>query len=74
MLIFESGKVYHQQFENGDREFFLAIERFKNGRWKGYRTSGNRKPVQYAADPSIPAWVETPQNEVPAKLARVLNP
>jgi hypothetical protein len=27
---FEAGKVYHQQFENGDREYFLAIEQFKN--------------------------------------------
>jgi hypothetical protein len=66
---FEAGKVYHQEFANGDREYFLAIEQFKNKRWKGYRTTGNRKPVQTMGDPTIPGWIETAQNEVPRKLA-----
>jgi hypothetical protein len=68
---FETGKTYHQQFENGDREYFLAVEQFKNGRWKGYRTTGNRKPVQTMGDPTVPYWLETPLNEIPKKLAQL---
>jgi hypothetical protein len=70
-MIFESGKVYHQQFENGDRIYFLAIAQFKNGRWNGYRAEANRKPVKSMGDPTIPAWVETPCAEIPRKLAAV---
>lgn len=65
---FEPGCVYHQQYENGDREYFLAIAQFKNGRWSGFRTTGRHKPVKTMGDPTIAAWVETPVSEIPAKL------
>lgn len=69
---FKRGYVYHQQYENGDREYFLAIEQYKNGRWKGYRTTGNIKPVQAMGDPTVPAWRETLVHEIPPKLSRLI--
>lgn len=73
MAIFEAGKVYHQEFENGDREYFLAVAQFKNKRWNGYRTSGNRKPVKAMGDQTVPGWIETTQAEIPLKLARIIS-
>ena len=46
----------------------LAVSQFKNGRWKGYRTTGNIKPVQTMGDPTVPYWIETPASEIPRKL------
>jgi hypothetical protein len=70
-MIFTSGTVYHQQYQNGDREYFLAVSQYNNGRWAGYRTTGNRKPVKAMGDPMVPGWLVTPATEVPHKLAQV---
>jgi len=62
------GKVYHQEFQNGERLYVRIIERFANGRFKGLETYGRCKPVQRSVDPTIPFWIETAENDIPKKL------
>jgi hypothetical protein len=68
-MYLQIGKVYHQEFADGDRIYCRIMARFANGRYKAIKAEGNRKPVQCSVDghPSIP-WIETPNSEVPKKL------
>ena len=74
MAAFEIGKVYHQTFSNGDRVYFKPISLQKNGRYSGVQTesfngSKGRTPKKCSADSNYFAWIETPQNEIPPKMA-----
>jgi hypothetical protein len=57
---FKIGKVYHQDFKNGERTFFKPLEKQKNGKFKGYITDTgkpNRTKVKIkkgSADPTLP--------------------
>ena len=62
------GKVYHQEFQNGERCYVRIVSRFANGRFKALMTEGRRKPVQYSVDASSPFWLETAESEIPKKL------
>ncbi len=72
-MTFLPNTVYHQEFQDGTRVYFLAVSQFKNGRWNGYTTHGRHKPVKAMGDPTIPSWVVTPTVDIPPKLARVMN-
>lgn len=71
---FDIGSVYHQEFDNKDKLFFKPTEQLKNGRYKGLMvdhpllTNKAGKPKNKTADPSIPFWKKTPDNEIPDSL------
>ncbi len=67
----EIGKVYHQQFQNGERVYAKIVSRFANGNFKALCSEGGRrKPVAHSVvdHPSIPLR-ETPAGEIPKTLA-----
>lgn len=61
------GKVYHQQFEDGDRIYCRPVAKYKNGCFKALCMVYNRKPVLKSVDPSSP-WMETPVGAIPKKM------
>lgn len=67
--MFEIGKTYHQEFENGDRFYARIVKRCANGNFMAMTTEGRRKPVQKSVvdHPSLP-WQMTPEHEIPRKL------
>lgn len=65
---FQVGKVYHQQYANGDRSYFQPLSLQINGRWHGFRIEGRGKPKQCSCDESLTAWIETPAADIPAKF------
>jgi hypothetical protein len=64
------GKVYHQQFENGDRLYAKIVSRFANGNFKALCSEGGRrKPVtKSVVDHESLLWRETPAGEIPKTL------
>jgi hypothetical protein len=66
LTTFEIGKTYYQEFDNGDRVYFVPTERCKNGNWKGTTYDhyvGRRKPskpkqVTGIWHPPLPTWKE----------------
>jgi len=69
---FEAGKVYHQEFKNGDKAYFRADSVQKNKRWKGMQVDefgGKQKKAKNAtANENLPGWATTPKNEIPKGL------